>query len=494
MKMMIGRSEQGRALIKTTNDLNLQDLTTASDAQIAAVTNLAWEIKRLFYALISGKTSIDFDALNIGGDAKPDPALVADLTASLPRDVLVGAQRQWLPDLAAEIANGPIRSDQESNKSDPPNTESRPTVSAPPEVSSLSDGGQATLTRKQDPADSKVSNAVLRDPPACTLRIFGQCLVSNGSEGVSKAAKPDAENAPPDAEVPAAKKKSSAVELPPAMQAGLNGIGQIEPAKTTVGRDKQAIAANEEPPRKATGQSDDLLVLTDQEMREMEARTKNAGQLGLSDAPAGAAAKSDAAPRVQGSPAASIESEVDAESWAQYGGWYRQDDAIYYRPSGHKDKFIYAWLSLTGPKAAIGGTNPASAIFASLAGKDAQGACAKCHSIDDIQGGGRVVHFSPLSVAAKQGRFTNFIHEPHMSISGARGCLTCHALEKSGPYLKSYEQGNPQNFASNFSAVKKDLCQSCHASNLVRQDCLTCHTYHVNGVITPIINTKNPIQ
>src|SRR5690606_26199106 len=31
--------------------------------------------------------------------------LVADLTASIPRDVLIGAQRQWLPNLGTEMAS-----------------------------------------------------------------------------------------------------------------------------------------------------------------------------------------------------------------------------------------------------------------------------------------------------------------------------------------------------------------------------------------------------
>ena len=69
----------------------------------------------------------------------------------------------------------------------------------------------------------------------------------------------------------------------------------------------------------------------------------------------------------------SIESDVDPESWAEYGGWYRQDYAIFYRPTGHKDKFIYSWLSLTGPLAPKGDTSPAAAVFDFLTGKDAQG-------------------------------------------------------------------------------------------------------------------------
>ena len=72
MKVMISRNERGRALIKTVGSLNLQDLSGASDAQIKAVTNLVWEIKRLFYALIKGKASDVLADLNIGGSAKSE--------------------------------------------------------------------------------------------------------------------------------------------------------------------------------------------------------------------------------------------------------------------------------------------------------------------------------------------------------------------------------------------------------------------------------------
>ncbi|MBN8913730.1 MAG: hypothetical protein J0H65_17070 [Rhizobiales bacterium] len=108
MKVMIGRNEQGRALIKTVGGLNLQDLAGASDAQIKAVTDLAWEIKRLFHALIKGKASDALGDLNIVSGAKLSTSLVSDLTASLPRDVVVSAHQQWLPHLAKEIASGPI--------------------------------------------------------------------------------------------------------------------------------------------------------------------------------------------------------------------------------------------------------------------------------------------------------------------------------------------------------------------------------------------------
>jgi CysA C-terminal regulatory domain len=110
-------------------------------------------------------------------------------------------------------------------------------------------------------------------------------------------------------------------------------------------------------------------------------------------------------PQTRAVPVTSIEGDVDAEGWADYGGWYRQDYAIFYRPAGHKDKFVQSWLLLTGLQAPKGDRNPAVAVFDLLTDKDAPGACTKCHSIDDIGDKGRIVNFSPPSVESKKGRF-----------------------------------------------------------------------------------------
>jgi hypothetical protein len=212
------------------------------------------------------------------------------------------------------------------------------------------------------------------------------------------------------------------------------------------------------------------------------------------EAPADPDGGAPAEPAPAAAPVISIATDVDPESWAEYGGWYRQDYAIFYRPVGHKDRFIHAWLDLTGPRAPRGDTGAPALVFDKLTAKDAQGQCTRCHSVDDIRGRGRKVNWGPASIATKYGRFTNFVHEPHFGVLENRGCLTCHSLAKGGQYLKSYEGGNPRNFVSNFSPVKKDLCQTCHTQSLARQDCLLCHKYHVGGVITPIMTTKIPQQ
>lgn len=532
MKIMISRNARGRALIKTVDGLNLQDLTHANDLQIKAVTNLVWEIKALFQAMILGKASDVLGDLNFGGGAKLSANLVTDLTASIPRDVLISAQQQWLPNLATEMANRRVTGDQENSSWTMILPDSNSAGSASPETlsgpdsrrSAPSDGSQgdaraaepeegaaekgdtanvksdtedeASSTNGSDTSESEndANQANKLDLPPCMVRVLGQCLLG----GKTDTASPKANGG---------KATSPAQERPPAMRAGLKGVGQAgEPERATGKSDapspqregsKATLSTDKQPHAKSADQSDDLLFPTEEELREIKAHNKGIEkpvEPEVSKAAASASVDAAANPQARPAPVISIDGDVDPESWAKFGGWYRQDYAIFYRPTGHKDKFIYSWLFLTGPRALKGDASPAAGVFDFLTSKDAQGACTKCHSVDDIRGKGRLVNFSQPSAETKRGSFTTFVHEPHFSTSGNRGCLTCHNLEKGRAYLKSYEQGDPHIFVSNFGGVKKDLCQSCHQSGMARQDCLLCHKYHVNGVIAPIMNTKVPMQ
>ena len=506
MKVMISRDERGRALLKTVDNLNLQDLTNASDDQIKAVTNLVWEIKGLFFALISGKASDVLADLNISSGAKLSAALVTDLTASIPRDVVVSAHQQWLPNLATEMATRPVRQKQSSLGT--VITQSSMAVLA----ATLSDGRQGAPNVQPD---SGMQFFAADESDGATTG--GRVPLPSGTPRAIDARK-DAEKAVPPKgateETEGAKDKpDGGIKAPSAAE---------QPSAEKSVKPNSGSEVGGAPQDNATGQTDDLLFPTEDELRGVKSGSQDAGKSVQpaeavekpdgaktkadsaapaaspdANAPAGAPAASGsgaAAPQKAAAPVITIESDIDPESWAEYGGWYREDFTIYYRPTGHKDKFVYSWLFLTGPQAPKGDTGPAAAVFDFLTGKEAQGSCTKCHSVDDIQSKGRVVNFSPPSVESKQGSFTKFVHEPHFSIMENRGCLTCHTLERDRPYLKSYEQGNPKSFASNFAAVKKDLCKTCHNTGMARQDCLLCHEYHVNGVITPIMQTKLPTQ
>ena len=319
-----------------------------------------------------------------------------------------------------------------------------------------------------------------------------------GTPRAIKARTEDAEAGTAEAKPEGGKETLCADEPPRAETGGQteDEAGESDIAEAEAEGGTEAPSPGEQPPDKATDQFDDLLFPTGSEKAgqpgEADAASQADGNTPSDAPPASNTASVD--PQIQAAPVTGIASDVDPETWAEYGGWYRQDYTIYYRPTGHKDKFIQSWLVLTGPQAPKGATGPAAAVFDYLTSKDAQGSCTKCHSVDDIRGKARVVNFSPVSVQSKQRRFTYFIHEPHMGITDNRGCLTCHSLEKNRPYLKSYEQGNSGKFVASFGAVKKELCQTCHTSGEARQDCLLCHKYHVNGAATPIMSTKIPAQ
>jgi hypothetical protein len=570
MKVLISRNEKGRALIKAVDGLNLQDLSKANDEQIKAVSGLAWEIKGLFYALIKGKASEVLGDLTIGNGEKLSPNLVADLTANIPRDAIIGAQQEWLPNLATEMTTPQGTRDQKQSAETPVVAETNVAEPAPSDVPPEPDASQpapsssAPATGSKEPATANTDSAEAEpdgskktpcvekvdqpEEPAAetdtaeaepevneealfadenTAKVAkGQLPLPTGTPRSIKARKDTTKKAPADAAADTTEAKAGNTGDPlcddeqPSADAGAQIADAASETDSPETKAQEVPPANEQSVGKAAEQFDDLLFPAEADLNAAKAAFKdiagagqpedasgtanaaNAKPDGTASADAGAPADSStAAPAAQAGTAPAIESDVDPEDWADYGGWYRQDYAIFYRPTGHKDKFSYTWLLLTGPLAPKGDTGPSAAVFDYLTSKDAQGSCTKCHSVDNIKSKGRLVNFSQASVKNKQGRFTNFIHEPHFSVvdkrigsKGNSGCLACHNLEKGRPYLKGYEQSNPFKFTSEFGGVKKELCQTCHTSNAARQDCLLCHKYHVNGVVTPVMNTKLPLQ
>lgn len=443
MKVLLSGDESGRELVKTIGKLDLLDLTQASDEDIAVVTRFVWKVKGLFYALVSGRASDVMAKLDAGTGATIRPQLIADLTASIPRDVIANAQREWLPNLGKEIA-----SRQDATE-----------TGASGWTSAITESKLAGSARRYELASGRQAVAPEAD----------------GADNGSVTPKPETTGTVK----PIRQAQATTAEEEKAIQ---SGSWRVDPYGRLIKGPEDAVAA-----AKADAEASADADSSDSTEPDAAADSDSAPDSdSATDAEPAAAQAAPAGPAIQ--------SEIDPENWAEYGGWYRQDYAIFYRPVGHKDKFIYAWLEVAGPQAPKGDTSPSAAVFDFLTNKDAQGQCAKCHSIDDIEGKGRRVNFSPASVATKSGRFTNFVHEPHFGVLENRGCLICHELDKGTQYLETYKQGNPLSFVSNFAPVKKDLCQTCHKRNAARRDCLLCHKYHVGGVITPIMNTKIPIK
>ena len=182
----------------------------------------------------------------------------------------------------------------------------------------------------------------------------------------------------------------------------------------------------------------------------------------------------------------------DAESWAEFGGWYRQDYSIYYLPQGHADGFLRAWLDFTAGRDKNDASNPGASIFAQLTDKDAQGQCVKCHSVEADQDGRLSVKWQPMRAEMKKGRFTSFSHLPHIGLTDKRGCLTCHEMDRDAKSQATYKGHNADVFSPNFKQITRKKCLSCHSPGMVRDDCQLCHKYHVNGVASPTMTTTLP--
>ena len=175
----------------------------------------------------------------------------------------------------------------------------------------------------------------------------------------------------------------------------------------------------------------------------------------------------------------------DPEIWAEGGGWYRQDFAIRYRPSGHADRFLQTWLDYSGRAYATGLHDQLAPIFDELAPQDAVGRCTKCHSVDS-EAGDKIVNWEPFDPNAIKNRFTNYSHKPHIELIGTKTCVKCHVLRQTeSQFLKTYEAGDPANYTPNFKRLDKSVCAACHSQQASWESCTLCHGYHV-GDVNPI--------
>lgn len=166
----------------------------------------------------------------------------------------------------------------------------------------------------------------------------------------------------------------------------------------------------------------------------------------------------------------------DAETRVAEGGWYRRDETytLYYRPSGHADEFLTAWLETSAGDA----LPAAQAIFTQLSAPQAPGACMKCHTVDRI-GGATHVNWLTSRPQPHQRPFTAFKHAAHFSLMGVQGCSTCHVLDAKADYAGAFGANRDINlFHSNFAPLTKGSCVFCHQPALAGASCQQCHNYH----------------
>jgi cytochrome c553 len=382
---------------------DLLDLSDASDADIAAVERLAWAIKSLIFDMSTKDPAFLTQILSAGNRSGDIP--VGRLIAAMPRDVMLGARRDWLPNLARELA------------------------------------------------DHKAGKRVL----------------ASGAFVEKRSAK-QLESAPSISDTAAAAAAKNDILSDTAADKGKSDILSGDKSDILSG-DKSDILSGDKSDILSGDKSD---ILSDDKSDILSDGSDDVSSLQVD------------------SPPPTAEPEVDEEKFARLGGWYRRDFGIFFHPTGHEDGFLISWLDYAGRNA--GDDNAGEAVFKSLSGKNAQGGCVKCHSVDAIPGGGKQVNWAPSGVKQAKQRLTAFSHAPHFSVVGPKGCLTCHQIDGKAKYQDTYSQPDAAQFASNFTSVSLATCSECHNPKFAGETCLTCHNYHAGMIETPFLTTQIPSQ
>ena len=191
--------------------------------------------------------------------------------------------------------------------------------------------------------------------------------------------------------------------------------------------------------------------------------------------------------------------ELPGTPGVRTGPWSEEKYALFYRPSGHQDDFVRAWLDLSielmqmlepSPQGGFGPPEAAAALFDELADGSSDpgkargaGRCTKCHS--QIQG---VAGQISLAWASRRGdplrnMYTRFMHADHLGdrLGAEEICEDCHQRTMESNILSAYEPGASESaFSSNYQPLQVAQCTECHAPGQQASDsCLSCHNYHV---------------
>jgi hypothetical protein len=165
---------------------------------------------------------------------------------------------------------------------------------------------------------------------------------------------------------------------------------------------------------------------------------------------------------VDGTPAADAGSE--ARGWSVRA----KDAAVIYRPSGHADPFLRAWLDAAVALSGATGDALPAALRDHLGEAARATECLACHSINR-SASAATVDWQPAGRTLDNSGFSNFDHGPHVELLSRDGCGRCHTVaagQANGAHARGLQDHS------------KAVCAQCHVPGQANADCLTCHRYH----------------
>ena len=179
-------------------------------------------------------------------------------------------------------------------------------------------------------------------------------------------------------------------------------------------------------------------------------------------------------------PVATVKRDVVGESRA---GWIRDDRTprIFYRPHGHSDKFLQHWIDAVLKTPDADSHAATAGLFKSLTEVSSIGNCRYCHTLKRNADRSLVMHWMEDRRDGSAGQFTSFSHRPHLVQPALQDCSHCHRLDATVSNRESFASLDRVGYHSNFHAIEKSNCTSCHQKGLTSNSCSTCHDYHVGA-------------
>jgi hypothetical protein len=158
--------------------------------------------------------------------------------------------------------------------------------------------------------------------------------------------------------------------------------------------------------------------------------------------------------------------------------WTRDDqiNRIIYRPIGHADPLLKAWLDMV---ATIEQPALRDQMLSELGGAGSPGTCLVCHTADQKRGGQIAINWCYEPDNSGERNFTHFSHKPHTLQPELSDCTHCHAVRGRSAPVVHLLAFNPQVFVSDFEPVSKAACAACHTNRGAASRCTTCHHYHL---------------
>jgi len=194
--------------------------------------------------------------------------------------------------------------------------------------------------------------------------------------------------------------------------------------------------------------------------------------------------------------ASQIPDQLSLEDRAAAGGWYFEDFYLRYRPSGHADRLIVAWVDLLVSKA-NSNSELSALMMRSVLSKDTPGSCMKCHSVDTVEGDSGVVskvNWYGDKTEPSHNTFNRFKHSSHFAVINqandsldkangssdqANGCASCHVIDPESDSGIAYESDANGAFQSDFAELDKTECATCHVPDTELASCTQCHNFHI---------------